>query len=160
MRLRTRIAVTALAALVPLAAAFGALFGIVRAQVVEGGLRQYAYAVAPGLRASCEAPPIASVGRSTSPRASARRPSFAVSRCTRTMRADGRDTRRRPLYRRRWSWRCGQASRTRAGATSGSRCWSLAPTLRASPDATTLTPQLLADVESAPGTVPSSLGGD
>jgi FtsP/CotA-like multicopper oxidase with cupredoxin domain len=32
--------------------------------------------------------------------------------------------------------------------------------LRASPDATTLTPQLLADVESSPGTVPSSLGGD
>jgi len=32
--------------------------------------------------------------------------------------------------------------------------------LRASPDATTLTPELLADVESSPGTVPSSLGGD
>ena len=31
---------------------------------------------------------------------------------------------------------------------------------RASPDATTLTPELLADVESAPGRVPSSLGGD
>jgi signal transduction histidine kinase len=57
VRLRTRIAVTTLAALVPLAAAFGVLFGFVRAQVVEGGLTQYAYAVAPGLSASCEAAP-------------------------------------------------------------------------------------------------------
>jgi hypothetical protein len=30
----------------------------------------------------------------------------------------------------------------------------------ATPDATTLTPRLIADVESTPGTVPSSLGGD
>jgi hypothetical protein len=32
--------------------------------------------------------------------------------------------------------------------------------LRASADATTLTPELLSDVESSPGTVPRSLGGD
>jgi hypothetical protein len=32
--------------------------------------------------------------------------------------------------------------------------------LRASEEATSLTPQLLADVSSSPGTVPSSLGGD
>jgi hypothetical protein len=31
---------------------------------------------------------------------------------------------------------------------------------RASPDATVLTPELLADVASAAGAVPSSLGGD
>ena len=57
MKLRTRIALTALGAFVPLAAALGVLFVIVGAQVVETLVTQYAYAVAAASRASCEAAP-------------------------------------------------------------------------------------------------------
>jgi signal transduction histidine kinase len=57
VKLRTRIALTTLAALVPLAAALGTLFVIVGAQVVQTLLTQYAYAVAAASRASCEAAP-------------------------------------------------------------------------------------------------------
>lgn len=57
MKLRTRIALTALAAFVPLAAALGALFAITGARVVETLVTQYAYAVAAASRAACEAAP-------------------------------------------------------------------------------------------------------
>jgi len=57
VKLRSRIALTTLAALVPLAAALGVLFVIAGAQVVETLVTQYAYAVAAASRASCEAAP-------------------------------------------------------------------------------------------------------
>jgi signal transduction histidine kinase len=57
VKLRTRIALTALGAFVPLAAALGVLFVIVGAQVVETLVTQYAFAVAAASRASCEAAP-------------------------------------------------------------------------------------------------------
>ncbi len=57
MKLRTRIALTALAAFVPLAAALGVLFAIAGARVVETLVTQYAYAVAAASRAACAAAP-------------------------------------------------------------------------------------------------------
>jgi signal transduction histidine kinase len=57
MKLRTRITLTTLVALVPLAAALGVLFVIVGSQMVQTLVTQYAYAVAAASRASCEAAP-------------------------------------------------------------------------------------------------------